>query len=1547
MPRLDLSGSPNFRQSLPPAALLADDEHGFFYDLGMGLLEGIDYISSDFLANLAGGKIAVPFTGKSFDFWGDEFGTMGERLENWRDVMSKQYGMEAGFALSELEGRAGQAALWAGAGLVSGGPIGAAILGGLGAIVPPPEDALGLIGTGLDIGTDPFVWSKFAKIGKVVQNPVFRGAKAKFSPDGWKEYLKMRKLPAVQRIATKFGDDAAVYRAEELVLERFRTAADDTTGMVVERAEKAGMLDRGGIKVGLPWMGELYGAKTIPGTPELFSAIGKRVAPIVGPIVQPIKKAFNVFDPALEDIKYVSGAVFRHTTHRSKKAVQNIQDAVNKAVVDEGLPAAFTMDTLTKVVDSSAALGVDEALKRLAPGLHSRHKETIGTLIDTWRKEYDDALKFIESKGGHADQLDLALRRQKIARENILAQAIDNKQKLLRKDAAGRLKGIDESLASNSKQRQAVGEKYYQSRVGVYKRLYRDEGQLAHKGFKPPKVAKVPTMITKKMRQQLKDFGYSDDAIRKMKPQEAWDELAKHSDPRSILETGVSEDIERLALQESEELAKLDRADELLELQAQELKIVTEIRERLADSGMDLTKPKKGSPLAKSHKASSKARAAFGRSVLSAKSVANKVLRMLKDLGDFGEEAMKVTGRTADDILKFDWDGPVGKRVIDILAGPFGVGKGSEFISALLKARRNLSDAKTMVDHAATKVADEAVAGVKKALKGDEAKAARAATKRAAGTAAREGEEALDDQLASASRQLDETQEAVVDAALETGEVQLEQIRRQLQNEISAIGKAIQEAPGYVPRFASEEFGAFGKAMSQDGALYEKVIDTLTERLTNLGSAFTEVGGLTQALDYPALARSMVKNLVNRTLGTQTGGGGAKVSARRALQLEIMTEGPGGKMIGSNVFRSMRADELEPLIKEMEKLMGETMFRYSKTGKALATAGRVVTAPIKTATYPIRSKLFGREKASAFLKLRTPKVFETDPIMQTARYYEYLQEPLAKAAGYKRLIKDFGRKASKQDMEALKSGELKGFDLIDDIKGLENHLFPSHLVPDIRRWNKHWTSDDSVSGVLAVFDAVQGWWKRQALISPAYHTRNFISGLWQGMHIGNIRSPMAYLEALNLQLAIGRFGAAKDKPLTWWKRLRLWKDETIKTVNGETYSYKQLYDMAVEDGVLGPGFFEYESGIIGGYIKKGVRGGVTEVDRALFKANAVAGQKVEETLRLAQYIDGLKKGMGRTAIAKEVGYTHFLYQSDLSKLETRWLKRIFPFWSWARFNIPRSLLASLQHPGRPAVVRHILEDLESRDDMPTASLQPDWVRKAFGVRYKKEAGKDHYFFLGAWWPVADVAKLMAYPLATFQDLLTPAIKMPIELGTGRRIGSDRPLEQFEGQKGQMYVPPGFGWMYGTGALGGNVAFDRSTLHMMRTFRVLNELDKVLGPSFQDVTPSRRESIETLGGRMYNMLLGARYYILDRERAAGGVKWRNELEIGNMKSWYMRSLAAGDGPNRDSAWNWLRERGIAPPSDKEYQSFLKRRARGKIQRKKEVRQLLEAVPPGGF
>lgn len=787
---------------------------------------------------------------------------------------------------------------------------------------------------------------------------------------------------------------------------------------------------------------------------------------------------------------------------------------------------------------------------------------------------------------------------------------------------------------------------------------------------------------------------------------------------------------------------------------------------------------------------------------------------------------------------------------------------------------------------------------------------------------------------------------------IQRGSVKLSSMTRRIQAEVEGLMKAAAESPAYSPRFLTDEARAFGRHIANNGAAYAKAVEEITERVRKeVGDALMlKVGGNSRGVSVKNFVEGILKNMIKRDLGESR----FNVRTERSLGAEIFINLE-DDITSTEVWRSMRPSELDPIIRAMEEQIGKELIRYKPIVQKLGQVSRTVG-------YPLRKLMYGQANANYHLKLKVPKFFDREPVMGVAKYWENLQNPVASVAAANRLVKDFGRRVTSKGGAADFKGETgKGWELIDDIPGLEGVAFPTTLIPDIRRFSHHYQSDESFGRVMAMFDTVQGWWKRQVLISPAYHSRNFISGLWQAMHMGNVTDPWAYTRALDLQAALGRFGVIGrgiNKVQSMGKNAAVWK-RTIKTVYDEDLTYRQIYEWAREDGIFGPGFFEFESKLTGQPLYKGVQNGVTAIDRAAFKYNAIAGQKVEETLRLAQYIDGLKRGLGRHTAAKQTGYTHYLYE-NLSPFERNYLKRLFPFYAWTRFTIPRQLLATIKNPRRPELVRHILENLENSDDQPHPSMKPDWVRRAMGVRIKTEVidGKkvDKYFLLGSWWPTADLVKMGKYPLHTFLEMVTPVIKMPYEAITGDRWGGGPPISRFPGQRGQMFMPgagvgtkpkdeiQGFQRML-TDAVGGNVDFDVQTVHAMRTIRMFNEMDRLLGPVFQDRVKGGLADPGTFGSRLVNMLVGIRSRTIDREKEASNVIYRNEKEFNDARRFYMRSVMNGDAANMKAVYDWMVSHGVPVPTDMQYRSFVKRSTAQRLKRSTKTRETVGALGGG--
>ena len=145
----------------------------------------------------------------------------------------------------------------------------------------------------------------------------------------------------------------------------------------------------------------------------------------------------------------------------------------------------------------------------------------------------------------------------------------------------------------------------------------------------------------------------------------------------------------------------------------------------------------------------------------------------------------------------------------------------------------------------------------------------------------------------------------------------------------------------------------------------------------------------------------------------------------------------------------------------------------------------------------------------------------------------------------------------------------------------------------------------------------------------------------------------------------------------------------------------------------------------------------------------------------------------RKAIQKTNEYL-FDYLTGLTPFETNTMRRIFPFYTWARFNIPLQLKSLITQPGKNALVakfnRELNKEGKPEGDYPGISI-PLWFQDSQGnpVRYRPNL------------PVQDIFNLMEKPLG----MLSPAVKEGIELS--KYVGStmagkpQAPINYFTGQ----------------------------------------------------------------------------------------------------------------------------------------------------------------------
>lgn len=163
--------------------------------------------------------------------------------------------------------------------------------------------------------------------------------------------------------------------------------------------------------------------------------------------------------------------------------------------------------------------------------------------------------------------------------------------------------------------------------------------------------------------------------------------------------------------------------------------------------------------------------------------------------------------------------------------------------------------------------------------------------------------------------------------------------------------------------------------------------------------------------------------------------------------------------------------------------------------------------------------------------------------------------------------------------------------------------------------------------------------------------------------------------------------------------------------------------------------------------------------------------------RLVGALDRLMKG---DTIETAVSTTKkFLFDyGDLTSFEKRWMKRIIPFYTWMRKNIPLQIESVITQPGKLHTVQKYMRAFGG---VPSEEEAPDFIREAGGVHLPGEGGGLHVIPNLAY---GDLANL-PLTLESARDMLgslNPLIRAPLEMLTNMSLFSGQPLERYAGEQ---------------------------------------------------------------------------------------------------------------------------------------------------------------------
>ena len=288
------------------------------------------------------------------------------------------------------------------------------------------------------------------------------------------------------------------------------------------------------------------------------------------------------------------------------------------------------------------------------------------------------------------------------------------------------------------------------------------------------------------------------------------------------------------------------------------------------------------------------------------------------------------------------------------------------------------------------------------------------------------------------------------------------------------------------------------------------------------------------------------------------------------------------------------------------------------------------------------------------------------------------------------------------------------------------------------------TQPDSIPKFLEYFDKFTRIFKSWAVATPGFIARNGYSGLFmnwaKGVDAGRTAQFLSADRAFRngLKNGLGVQGALDE----------------IVDVAVRDY-YKQVHFSGVlELGGQVENLMADLKAVTGSRSKRGPLTMIadTPVNRVTYNVN----REMERVLRGTAAMDAAAKGRGAEGIYDLVFQAHFDY-SDLNNFETQWMKRISPFYTWFRKNLPTQMELVFKNPkafARYAQARDTIEAVSDGEE-----IVPSWMTDRLSIRLPWSIPGGQMYVLPDM-PIKDLNVL-----GNWNELLSqinPIIKTPIE-----------------------------------------------------------------------------------------------------------------------------------------------------------------------------------------
>lgn len=413
-------------------------------------------------------------------------------------------------------------------------------------------------------------------------------------------------------------------------------------------------------------------------------------------------------------------------------------------------------------------------------------------------------------------------------------------------------------------------------------------------------------------------------------------------------------------------------------------------------------------------------------------------------------------------------------------------------------------------------------------------------------------------------------------------------------------------------------------------------------------------------------------------------------------------------------------------------------------------------------------------------------------------------------------------------------------------------VFPEDVADLLNEVVTFTVSKGEVPRFIQYLDTVHSVWRAITLAPfPAYHARNAVGNLYLN-YLAGLKNPKYYAQAAKL--------VSRDTP-----------DTEKFVLNGIEYSAGHLRRMLKTYAVTSGGQtveLTREAQRALGQIPSALTVDIPGVSKVV-KGGFRVGRALENNARIAHFLFQLDRG--KSGFEASLSVTKFLfdYQAGLTEFEINVLRRVLPFYSWTRFNVPLQIRMLVENP-RPTIrlaeLQNIFRERETAIDPVARDLVPEFVKQNSGIPIRTgEDGNPEYFLLGGWIPAADLETVLRPdgPLQKAIDLLSPFVRVPVEQAANIELLTKRAIEKFPREQQELFGGPF------------KITVRRRLAHLAKMLRIVSELDRI-GKRFDQGDIQSVKDIDFYTQIVFP-ILGAKTFKVDLQQSIRNQRSeRNEL-----------------------------------------------------------------------